>query len=104
MPARRWAPTRHLNTAPGSTGPSSSTAGRSRQSCGVNPRFDRGAVVAASIAAGLGAASAAVSAYWASGGTALLDTIGGEIERWGRQRSEVVVIALWVVVVVKLVG
>jgi hypothetical protein len=70
----------------------------------VRERSDRGAVVAASIAAGLGTASAAVSAYWALGGTALLDTIGGEIEQWGRQRSAGVVIALGVVVIVKLVG
>ena len=45
-------------------------------------RLDRGAVVAAVIAASLGAASAAMSVYWALGGTALLDTVGGEIERW----------------------
>jgi hypothetical protein len=70
----------------------------------VDDRSDRGAVVAASIAAGLGTASAAVSAYWALGGTALLDTVGGEIERWGRQRSAGVLIALWVIVVLKLVG
>jgi Protein of unknown function (DUF3995) len=70
----------------------------------VHERSGRGAVVAASVAAGLGTASAAVSAYWAFGGAALLDTIGGEIERWGRQRSAGVVIALWAIVVVKLVG
>jgi hypothetical protein len=70
----------------------------------VHERSDRGAVVAASIAAGLGTVSAAISAYWAFGGTALLDTIGGEIERWGRQRSAGVAIVLWAIVVVKLVG
>ena len=32
-------------------------------------------------------ASAAVSAYWALGGDALLDTVGGEIEEWGRDRQ-----------------
>jgi Protein of unknown function (DUF3995) len=45
-----------------------------------------------------------VSAYWALGGTALLDTVGGEIERWGRERSADVVVTLWVIVVLKLVG
>jgi hypothetical protein len=60
--------------------------------------------VAASIAAGLGAASALVSAYWALGGAALLDTVGGEIERWGQERSAVVQIALWLIVVLRLVG
>jgi hypothetical protein len=70
----------------------------------VHNRSDGGAVLAATIAAGLGTASAAVSAYWALGGTALLDTVGGDIERWGRERSIGLVVALWVVVVLKLVG
>ena len=67
-------------------------------------RLDQGAVVAAVIAAGLGAASAAMSAYWALGGTALLHTVGGEIERWGRERSASVVVTLWLITVAKLVG
>jgi hypothetical protein len=67
-------------------------------------RLDRGAVVAAVIAASLGAASAAMSAYWALGGTALLGTVGGEIERWGRERSAGVVATLWLITVAKLVG
>ena len=67
-------------------------------------RLDRGAVVAAVIAASLGVASAAVSAYWALGGTALIDTVGGEIERWGRERSAGVVATLWVITLAKLVG
>jgi hypothetical protein len=75
-----------------------------RQSDDVPARSDRGALVAAAVAAGLGTASAAVTAYWAFGGTALLDTVGGEIERWGRQRSTGVLAVLWVIVVVKLVG
>src|SRR3954452_7741650 len=40
--------------------------------------------VAAWTAAVLGLASAAVSAYWTAGGTALLDTVGGAIEFAGR--------------------
>ena len=67
-------------------------------------RLDRGPVVAAVIAASLGTASAAMSAYWALGGTALLDTIGGEIERWGREHSSDVVATLWLITVAKLVG
>jgi len=67
-------------------------------------RFDRGARVAAVIAATLGTASAAVSAYWALGGEALLDTVGGDIERWGRERSAGVVVGVWVIVALKLVG
>ena len=73
------------------------------QACTMT-RLDQGAVVAAVIAAGLGAASAAMSAYWALGGTALLDTVGGEIERWGRERSASVVVTLWLITVAKLVG
>ena len=67
-------------------------------------RLDQRAVVAAVIAAGLGAASAAMSAYWALGATALLDTVGGEIERWGRERSASVVATLWLITVAKLVA
>lgn len=54
-------------------------------------------------AAVLGTAHAAVSAYWALGGTALLDTVGGSVERWGRDRDMGVVLALGAVAVLKLV-
>jgi hypothetical protein len=57
--------------------------------------------LAAALAAGLGMASAAISAYWALGGTWLLNTVGGEIERWGQQRSGPVLLALWLIVVLK---
>jgi Protein of unknown function (DUF3995) len=33
-----------------------------------------------------------------------MDTVGGEVERLGRQRPAAVVVALWVIVVLKLVG
>ncbi len=56
---------------------------------------------AGKVAVVLGLANAAVSAYWLVGGTALLDTVGGEIERWGRERGPLVVLALAVVVVIK---
>src|SRR5262245_38222838 len=79
-------------------------AGVGVQAVRVDDRSERGALVAASIAASLGTASAAVSAYWALGGTALLDTVGGEFERSGRERSAGVMIALWVIVALKLVG
>lgn len=49
----------------------------------------------------LGLSNAAVSAYWLLGGTALLDTVGGDIERWGRERGPLVLIALAGVVLVK---
>jgi hypothetical protein len=58
---------------------------------------------AAIVAAVLGIGHAAVSAYWAIGGTALLNTVGGDIERWARERRPALIVALWVIVVVKLV-
>jgi hypothetical protein len=61
----------------------------------------RSVIYAAGVSGGLGLGSAVVSAYWACGGTALLDTVGGEIERWGLQPDPVVVLALWAIVVLK---
>lgn len=58
--------------------------------------------VAGVVAVVLGSASAAVSLYWLLGGRALLDTVGGEIERWGRERGAAVLLALAGVVLVKL--
>jgi len=55
-------------------------------------------------AALLAFASAAVSAFWLLGGTALLDTVGGQLETWGRERSGAAVAALAVVVALKLVA
>lgn len=69
----------------------------------MNHRRVRLAAVAALVAAALGMAHAAVSAYWALGGTALLDTIGGDIERWGRERGPGVVAALWAIAALKAV-
>jgi len=57
--------------------------------------------VAAMLAALLGLGSAAVSAYWVLGGNGLLDTVGGEIEEWGRRRSPGVILVLWLIVVIK---
>lgn len=59
--------------------------------------------VAAIGAVVLGLGHAAVSAYWAAGGSALLDTIGGDIERWGRERQFSVVVALWGIVALKTI-
>jgi hypothetical protein len=48
--------------------------------------------------------SAAISAYWAVGGTELLDTVGGSIARWGRDGGATVRLALAAIVVLKLVA
>jgi Protein of unknown function (DUF3995) len=57
---------------------------------------------AAGVAALLGLGHAAVSAYWALGGTALLDTVGGSLEEWARDAEPELLAALWVVVIVKV--
>lgn len=55
-------------------------------------------------ALGVGLLNAAVSAYWALGGTAGLDTLGGQLEELARARAPSTLAALWVVVVVKVAG
>lgn len=57
--------------------------------------------VARWIAVGIGSANAAVTGFWLLGGTALLDTVGGEIESWGRGRTIGVLIILGLVLVAK---
>ena len=59
---------------------------------------------AAYVAACLATMSAAVSAYWAVGGTALLDTVGGAFERRARERDAAALVLIVVVVVAKLVA
>jgi Protein of unknown function (DUF3995) len=58
--------------------------------------------VLAGAAAALGVAYAAVSAYWALGGQALLSTLGQPFERWGHSGTTAASVALWAVVVVKV--
>ncbi len=55
------------------------------------------------VAAGLAVASALVSAYWAFGGTALLDTLGGSLARMARRRDAAALATVTVVIVAKLV-
>lgn len=52
----------------------------------------------------VGVMYAAVSAYWGLGGTGLLDTIGGTLEREGRAGNTGLLALLWVTVVLKLVA
>lgn len=54
------------------------------------------------IAFGLGGGHAAVSAYWAFGGTAGLATVGGELARWAREHSPAAAGALAGIAAVKL--
>jgi hypothetical protein len=63
------------------------------------PRSSTTAVVAGYVAAFLALTSAAVTAYWLIGGTALLGTVGGALERLARKRSiDALVLASAVVV------
>ncbi len=55
------------------------------------------------LAAALGVCYAAVSAYWALGGTGLLDTIGGSLEQTAR-KGLAVAVTLWAVVLIKLIA
>jgi len=59
---------------------------------------------AAAVAAGLAFASAAVTAYWTFGGTALLDTVGGYPEELARTRTAGAVLVGLLVIAVKAVG
>lgn len=63
---------------------------------------DHWAGAAAVSAAVLGMTNAAVSVYWAVGGQGLLATIGGDLERWGRERSPAVVAGLWAIAGLKV--
>lgn len=58
----------------------------------------------AGLAAGLAFASAATTAYWLFGGTALLDTVGGYAEDLARSRSPRALVLGVVVVGVKVVA
>lgn len=61
------------------------------------------AVVLAAVACCLGSTHAGVSAYWALGGTALADTVGGSIGPWAEDGRATARAVLWLAVVVKLV-
>lgn len=47
---------------------------------------------------------AAVSIYWGLGGTWLLDTIGGSLEKLGRAGNTSVMLAVWAAVALKLIA
>ncbi len=64
----------------------------------------RSAVAAASAAFVLGVLYAAVSVYWACGGTALLKSVGGVFQRAGEHGSVGLAILVWFTVVLKLLA
>jgi hypothetical protein len=58
----------------------------------------------AQAACGAGSAYAAVSVYWALGGTWLLDTVGGTLEQQGRAGHPGIILAVWAAAVLKVIG
>jgi hypothetical protein len=65
-------------------------------------RLSTTAVVACYLAASLAFMSAAVTGYWLVGGTALLDTVGGSLERLASSRSASAYVLAVVVLVAKV--
>lgn len=61
-------------------------------------------VEAAGAAFALGSASALVSAYWGTGHTGLLDTVGGALERAGRAHNVLLLTVVWLSAALKLVA
>ncbi len=73
----------------------------------MQPFHDRdhpNALRAAWAALFVGLLSAAVSLYWALGGTWLLDTIGGSLEEQGRAGTIGVRLAVWAAVALKIIA
>ncbi len=56
------------------------------------------------LAAGVGVLYAVVSTYWAVGGTWLLNTVGGALERAARAGGIAIKVTSWAVVVLKLIA
>jgi hypothetical protein len=52
----------------------------------------------------VGLAYAAVSVYWAAGGTWLLDTVGGGLGQQGRAGDLGVIVAVWAAAALKFTG
>ena len=70
----------------------------------MSPSRAGAGVWAARAALLLGIPSALVSAYWGLGGTWLLDTIGGALEREGRAGNPGLIAIVWLTVALKLVA
>lgn len=75
--------------------------GELRRECTTSPSRAAWAAWAALV---VGLAYAAVSAYWAAGGTWLLDTVGGVFEHLAHSSGSVVLLGSWLVVLVKVVA
>lgn len=70
----------------------------------LRPTMGPVAMIFGLLALAVGLCYAGISAYWASGGQALLETVGGVFEEAGRSKAEWVVAGLWVVVAVKVLA
>lgn len=81
--------------APGEAAPAGPAVRQRRDASGL--RLAQAACVA-------GLAYAAISFYWAVGGTWLLDTVGATLAQQGRAGNPGVVLAVWAAVVLKIIG
>jgi Protein of unknown function (DUF3995) len=84
------------------TGGSAEDSGRSPRS--GYPRAGAGGLRFAQAAGVVGLAYAAVSVYWAAGGTWLLDTVGGGLGQQGRAGDLGVIVAVWAAAALKFTG
>ncbi|MGB6581951.1 MAG: DUF3995 domain-containing protein [Streptosporangiaceae bacterium] len=83
------------------------TPGKAEQSAGPGATQRRPAAQGlrlAQAACGAGLAYAAVSVYWALGGTWLLDTVGGTLEQQGRTGNPGIILAVGAAAVLKVIG
>ena len=58
----------------------------------------------AQVACVAGLAYAAISVYWALGGTWLLDTVAGTLEQQGRAGNSGIIVAVWTAAILKIIG
>lgn len=58
----------------------------------------------AQAACAVGLAYAAISVYWAAGGTWLLDTVGGTLGQQGRAGNLGIILAVWAAAVLKIIA
>jgi hypothetical protein len=83
-------------TTPGEAEPAG-PAVRQRRAAAGGSRLAQVACVA-------GLAYAAISVYWAVGGTWLLDTVAGTLEQQGRAGNPGIILAVWAAAVLKIIG
>jgi hypothetical protein len=82
----------------------SGTGGDSGQPAPAASRWSAVGTVAAYAAAGIAFAYAVVSLYWALGGHAFIDTVGGYVQQFARRGGAIPLLAALAAAVAKVVG